>query len=60
MYPKRTVDILYRSISQDDSMEADGAAFYRAWVGVNVTANEQKEAVVGRIGKEEVWDRKRD
>ena len=33
---------LYRSVSPGDSTGADEAGVYRAWVGMNVTADEKK------------------
>ena len=42
VYPQRTVDTLYRSVSPGDSTGADSAGVYRARVGVNVTTDEEK------------------
>ena len=42
VYSERTVGKWYRSVSPGDSMGADGAGVYRAWVGMNITADEKK------------------
>ena len=39
---RQAVGTLYQSVSPGDSTGADGAGVYRAWVGMNVTADEKK------------------
>ena len=41
VWPERTFGTLYRSVSPGDSTGADGEGVYRAWVGINVTADEK-------------------
>ena len=40
VYPERTVDTLYRSVSPGDSTGADGERVYWSRVWMNVTADE--------------------